>query len=139
MIYSRLKQFNTSKAKPILDEFTCAVCFELIKNCATTSCSHSFCRACIEECLNIKKKCPTCQAPVELKQVYSNIALDRICKVIQQSMEYANAAQFSHLLKPQGSIGITESSLHSENSGLEEIFRRHMMKSLGIYSDFLKV
>jgi len=116
------------------------VCFELINECASTPCGHSFCKDCLDECLNRRKSCPTCTVPVDVKQVLPNKHFDRILHVIQEQKDKANKSQFEKLLNASVPINPDKSdSPPAPGSSIQTIFQKHLMKSLGAYEDYLKV
>ena len=47
-----------------LDDLTCAVCLEDIKNPMDIGCRHIFCKECISEAVIQNRKCPCCRADV---------------------------------------------------------------------------
>ena len=51
----------------------CAICSEVYKNPVCLSCSHTFCRACIETWLVSNKTCPICRAPSNKKLISEDL------------------------------------------------------------------
>ena len=47
---------------PILEQFDCTVCLCKLTVPTITKCGHTFCKECIAEVINIKHKCPMCNA-----------------------------------------------------------------------------
>ena len=70
----------------MLAEVKCAVCCDFFFNACTLGCSHSFCQACIEECLYRKHECPVCRSVVTSRPVRSN-HLDNIVKTLMNPSE----------------------------------------------------
>jgi Uncharacterized conserved protein, contains RING Zn-finger len=62
----------------ILKEFECPVCFSTIKDASVTKCGHSFCKECIEECLNRRHECPNCKNETTIEQLVRNFNTDSI-------------------------------------------------------------
>lgn len=52
---------NAFPIEDIEQEFTCAICQELIVNATTLQCSHTFCKPCLAEWIKQKKICPICR------------------------------------------------------------------------------
>ena len=52
----------------------CSVCSEKYKDTILTRCSHTFCRKCVDKCVQLRsRKCPTCGqafAAEDVKPVY---------------------------------------------------------------------
>jgi len=46
-------------------DFDCSLCFRLFWEPITTSCGHTFCRSCIDRCLDHKRECPLCKTVIE--------------------------------------------------------------------------
>ncbi|GBG28411.1 DnaJ-like subfamily C member 7 [Hondaea fermentalgiana] len=51
------------------EEFICAICVQLVdlEESVLTSCSHVYCRSCMEEWLRRKRSCPTCNKDLSLQ------------------------------------------------------------------------
>jgi len=120
--------------QPLYQELTCPVCFQVMKECTMTPCSHNFCAACIKECVDQRSKCPVCQAECISKDLVRNLQLDRIIALADSEKEKASKTEFSKLATP---------GTASDNvKPLEEIFRKHMRKCMAAYdqrfSDLVK-
>ncbi|XP_073693715.1 tripartite motif-containing protein 16-like [Garra rufa] len=55
-----------AEARISVDEFTCSVCLDLLKDPVTTSCGHSYCKSCITNCWDQEDQtrvysCPQCR------------------------------------------------------------------------------
>jgi hypothetical protein len=111
----------------------------MIENCVSTPCGHSFCRGCLDECLNLKKTCPTCTAPVDAKLVLANKHLERIMHVMQEHKDKAGKDHFAKLLgqatQPAAPNG---AEVDPNATSIQSVFQKHLMKSLGAYEDYLK-
>ena len=51
----------------VQNEFKCSICQELVVNASGLSCSHVFCKACIDEWLDKNKRCPVCRKGIKSK------------------------------------------------------------------------
>ncbi|KAM9330014.1 LON peptidase N-terminal domain and RING finger protein 1 [Gastrophryne carolinensis] len=58
-----IKQGGSTIADPIIDgsDFECALCMRLLFEPVTTPCGHSFCKKCLERCLDHTPQCPLCK------------------------------------------------------------------------------
>ena len=45
-------------------KFDCSICLRLLHAPSTLPCGHSFCRACLRQCLEHSLKCPECRTDV---------------------------------------------------------------------------
>merc|ERR1719510_2701609 len=54
--------------------FECSVCTDIFDDATTTNCGHTFCRKCIEKCLERKQPCPLCRSVVN--HICSNASLN---------------------------------------------------------------
>jgi hypothetical protein len=94
----------------------------------------------LDECLNVKKTCPACNSPVDIKQVLPNKHLDRISLMIQQQKEKASKDHFARLLQNGGNPQPENpQSPAPAATPIQSIFQKHLMRSLGVYEDYLKV
>ena len=62
----------------------CMICCETYKDPQITKCGHSFCRVCIEECVNRNHQCPECRMNLTKGDIIKNYnfgaLLDEIIK-----------------------------------------------------------
>lgn len=61
----------------------CAICLSEIENMTTTDCNHSYCKQCIDDCLDNKPECPLCRK--NIKYIKNNKETIRVVR-------YANAS-----------------------------------------------
>jgi len=124
--------------KAIYEEFFCPICYDLIKECTMTHCSHNFCKDCITECLNRKKKCPFCNAETTMQQLSPNKHFDRLISLIQKEKERASKSYFENLLNaiPQNPNSTSPSESRPQLSPIEELFQTHMKRSLSSYEEY---
>ncbi|XP_067092191.1 E3 ubiquitin-protein ligase TRIM35-like [Osmerus mordax] len=88
------------------EDLICPVCFEIYKDPVVLTCSHSFCKTCLQDCWNDEFKecrnCPVCRKRFTLAEPPCNLALKNLCETLEK----------------KGSIVLTESevfcSLHNE-------------------------
>ena len=43
----------------------CSICLSEIENITTTDCNHSYCKKCIDDCLDNKPECPLCRKNIK--------------------------------------------------------------------------
>jgi len=128
--------------KALYEEYCCPICFNIVDNCFITICGHNFCGSCIKECLNRKHNCPCCNHPTTADQLLKNHHHDRIVSIIAKEKEESSRKYFEKLIKThQDQPKQTESSLLEtiqKLSPIEELFHKHMKKSLMTYEDYYK-
>ncbi|KAG2185414.1 hypothetical protein INT44_002205 [Umbelopsis vinacea] len=88
------EQFRHLKAlflscSPSLDDFTCAICLSIYHDpTKLPSCSHNFCRSCLDQCPPLRKTwapdqpraCPLCRTPFLLSQCCDDTEIARALK-----------------------------------------------------------
>ena len=52
---------DVSKTLLDADDFECSLCYRLLHEPVTTPCGHSFCRPCLDRCLDHQSNCPLCK------------------------------------------------------------------------------
>ncbi len=64
------------------DDFSCSVCHEIFKNPVILSCSHSFCKECLQQFWRTKKtqECPVCRRRSSKDNPPFNLALRNLCE-----------------------------------------------------------
>ncbi|XP_010862913.2 tripartite motif-containing protein 35 [Esox lucius] len=75
-----------SRSSLPVEDLSCPVCYDIFKDPVLLSCSHSFCKACLDLCWKGKenKECPVCQTicPVD---PHPNLALKNLCESFLRS------------------------------------------------------
>ncbi len=64
------------------EELSCPVCCEIFKNPVVLSCSHSFCKECLQQFWIIKKiqECPVCRRRSSKDEPPCNLVLKNLCE-----------------------------------------------------------
>ncbi|XP_017289245.1 nuclear factor 7, brain-like [Kryptolebias marmoratus] len=64
------------------DDLSCTICHDIFKNPVLLSCSHSFCKVCLENWFKRKqsKLCPVCRTEVPQSDPPLNLALRNLCE-----------------------------------------------------------
>jgi hypothetical protein len=111
-----------------------------------TPCGHNFCEGCIVECINRKHVCPCCNHEVTKTQLVKNHHLDNLLATINREKEEASKRYFSKLINQGTTIvdgsDISPSPATSSSSAgmspIEELFQKHMKRSLLAYKEYYK-
>jgi len=136
----------TMLIKPIIEEFYCPICFNLVKEAYITTCGHNFCKECIFECLNRKHICPCCNKETLRNQLIKNHHLDKLIAMVTIEKEEASKKYFEALIKKGQDVDMPDQPQNGEKhiktgiklSPIEELFHRHMKKSLTAYEEYYK-
>ena len=84
------------KWQQIKEEITCSICGDLFTDPKTIPCLHTFCKQCIEKCIESNKKmeslicCPLCRAPLPQDDVSSlptNFTINRLVEIFGKQKE----------------------------------------------------
>ncbi|XP_061582554.1 E3 ubiquitin-protein ligase TRIM35-like [Cololabis saira] len=81
------------------EDLSCPVCHDIFKDPVVLSCSHSFCRACIQSWWTEKetRPCPCCQRKSSKSEPPRNLALKNLCEAYLQEEERRAAAGPEHM------------------------------------------
>ncbi|XP_061582596.1 E3 ubiquitin-protein ligase TRIM35-like [Cololabis saira] len=81
------------------ENLSCPVCQDIFKDPVLLSCSHSFCRACIQSWWAEKetRPCPCCQKTLSKTDPPRNLALKNLCEAFLQDEERRAAAGSKHM------------------------------------------
>ncbi|XP_035276309.1 tripartite motif-containing protein 35-like [Anguilla anguilla] len=67
---------------PLEEELSCPVCFEIFRDPVVLSCSHSFCKACLQQYWEQEgsRECPRCRRRSSMEQPLPNLSLRNACE-----------------------------------------------------------
>ncbi|KAG7488443.1 hypothetical protein MATL_G00032900 [Megalops atlanticus] len=87
------------------EDLTCPVCCDIFSDPVLLECSHSFCKACLQQCWEEKgsQECPVCRGKSSMKSPPRNLALRNLCDAFLEQIIQRAAA---------GSAGLC--TLHGE-------------------------
>lgn len=76
------------------EDLSCPVCHEIFTEPVILSCSHSFCRACLQGWWGVKTtlECPFCKRKSSKRDPPGNLALKNLCEAFLQEQEEQKAA-----------------------------------------------
>lgn len=119
-------------ADVITGALQCAVCCDVTKSAATTPCGHTFCRACVEECLNLKHTCPVCNQDCTVDQLSRNIMVDSVVEALFGAAEEAD----EHYKATVFSAGGGDAAPSDGPVTIESLFAAHMGSTLVSFRNF---
>ncbi|XP_032370526.1 tripartite motif-containing protein 35 [Etheostoma spectabile] len=69
-------------ASPLEEDLSCPICYDIFKDPLVLSCSHSFCKDCLNSCWKDKqmKECPVCKGSPLTSDPPRNLALKNLCE-----------------------------------------------------------
>ncbi|CAM4895611.1 unnamed protein product [Rotaria socialis] len=112
--------------EPLLEQFNCPICLNIMKDVWVTVCFHRFCEECIKESINSNHRCPLCNKDLQQDNIQRdaqyNTLLEAIDKAIQDA-EAHKAASFANQI-------VTQIGDNSVRTILEELFRDTLVTSL---------
>ncbi|XP_072535971.1 E3 ubiquitin-protein ligase TRIM35-like [Salminus brasiliensis] len=75
-----------------LEDLSCSVCLDIFRDPVVLSCSHSFCKACVESSwrANTTRECPLCREPSS--EPLGNLVLRNLCEAVSQGSSRGAAA-----------------------------------------------
>ena len=73
-------------ASKLEEDLSCPVCTDIFKDPVVLSCSHSFCKACLQQYWETKgsRECPVCRKRSSQKEPPTNLALKNLCETFIQ-------------------------------------------------------
>jgi hypothetical protein len=77
----------------------CMICCDTYKDPHITKCGHSFCKACIEECVNRNHQCPECRGPLNKEDIIKNYNFGAVLDEIVREREREKQKFFEDLIK----------------------------------------
>ncbi|XP_061568321.1 E3 ubiquitin-protein ligase TRIM39 [Cololabis saira] len=90
----RPRAVSSRSGSMLEDELSCPVCCEIFKEPVVLKCSHSFCRACLQQFWNKRKarrECPICRRKCSLTEPTVSLALKNVADTYQREQERRTA------------------------------------------------
>ncbi|KAG7243467.1 hypothetical protein INR49_011023 [Caranx melampygus] len=90
----RPRAVSSRSGSMLEDELSCPVCCEIFKEPVVLKCSHSFCRACLQQFWNKKKarrECPVCRRKCSLTEPTVSLALKNVADTFLREQESKTA------------------------------------------------
>lgn len=81
--FLRPRAVSSQSGSMLEDELSCPICCEIFKDPVVLKCSHSFCRACLQQFWNKKKarrECPVCRRKCSLTEPTVSLALKNVAE-----------------------------------------------------------
>ncbi|KAM4534688.1 E3 ubiquitin-protein ligase TRIM35-like [Fundulus diaphanus] len=91
----RPRAVSSRSSSMLEDELSCPICCEIFKEPVVLKCSHSFCRACLQQFWNKKKarrECPICRRKCSLTEPTVSLALKNVADTFLREQERRKAA-----------------------------------------------
>ena len=73
----------------LLAALDCTICYTSYKEPMMAKCGHTYCRACIEQCIGRNHECPDCKTPLTLTDLTRNIQIERLQRQVQELQDHA--------------------------------------------------
>lgn len=91
----RPRAVSSRSASMLEEELSCPVCCEIFRDPVVLKCSHSFCRACLQQFWNKKKarrECPVCRRKCSLTEPTVSLALKNVADTFLREQEREKGA-----------------------------------------------
>ncbi|XP_065821126.1 E3 ubiquitin-protein ligase TRIM39 [Labrus bergylta] len=91
----RPRAVSSHSGSMLEEELSCPVCCEIFKDPVVLNCSHSFCRACLQQFWNKKKarrECPICRSKCPLTEPTVSLALKNVADTFLKEQERRTGA-----------------------------------------------
>ncbi|XP_014018706.1 E3 ubiquitin-protein ligase TRIM17 [Salmo salar] len=79
------------------DDLSCPVCLNIFSDPVLLSCSHSFCKACLQECWRLRgfQECPVCREVFSMGNPLCNRALKNLCEAVlkERSQNFSEGSE----------------------------------------------
>uniref|UniRef100_A0A096LUC4 E3 ubiquitin-protein ligase TRIM39-like n=1 Tax=Poecilia formosa TaxID=48698 RepID=A0A096LUC4_POEFO len=103
----RPRAVSSRSGSMLEDELSCPVCCEIFKEPVVLKCSHSFCRACLQQFWNKKKarrECPICRRKCSLTEPTVSLALKNVADTFLREQAAEEAAVLEEKCATHGEV-----------------------------------
>jgi len=76
-------------SEELLTILECTICYTAYNEPATTKCGHTYCKSCIEACIDRHHECPDCKTKLTRSDITRNIQIERMQRQIVDLQEKA--------------------------------------------------
>ncbi|XP_030274919.1 E3 ubiquitin-protein ligase TRIM39-like [Sparus aurata] len=89
------KSYREKMASVSEDDLSCPICQDIFKDPVVLSCSHSFCKDCLQTWWrgNQAKQCPVCKARSQTSDPPRNLVLKNLCEIFVQKRDQRASAE----------------------------------------------
>ncbi len=91
--------FQTVKMDSFVEELNCPVCYEIFKDPVVLSCSHSFCKECLQQFWRTKEtqECPVCRRRSSRDDPPTNLVLKNLCVSFLKERNESSSSTFEEV------------------------------------------
>jgi len=112
--------------EPLLEQFNCPVCLNIMKDVWVTTCFHRFCENCIKESVNANHRCPLCNKAIQQADIQRDAQYNSLLEAIDKAIQDAEAQK----AKSFATQIVNQIGDNSVRTILEELFRDTLVASL---------
>ncbi|KAL5481925.1 hypothetical protein EMCRGX_G022200 [Ephydatia muelleri] len=112
----------------IIEHFKCVICMGRIRAATVTHCGHRYCETCIAEWINLKHKCPMCNADTTANQLIRDHGFDSLMSDVSQLTVAAEKEYYDRLVSAATSAAFEKKEVVL--SPLETVLRKHLKHSM---------
>ncbi|XP_010872671.4 tripartite motif-containing protein 35 [Esox lucius] len=113
----RPRAVTSHSASVLEDELTCPVCCEIFRYPVVLKCSHSFCRACLQQFWNQKKarrECPVCRVKCSLAEPTVSLALKNVSDTFLRKQRIQDESSGAAVWEPVPVTVVAKCPSHAE-------------------------
>ncbi|KAM8756063.1 nuclear factor 7, brain-like [Acanthopagrus schlegelii] len=87
------KSYREKMASVSEEDLSCPICQDIFKDPVVLSCSHSFCRDCLQRWWREKKQCPVCKERPVMSDPPRNLVLKNLCESFLTKRDRSGSAE----------------------------------------------
>mmetsp|Transcript_48376 Transcript_48376/g.35585 ORF Transcript_48376/g.35585 Transcript_48376/m.35585 type:complete len:133 (-) Transcript_48376:72-470(-) len=108
-----------------------------------SKCGHTFCKACIAECVNRQHECPQCRQKLEAGEIFRNFSLEVLLQRLQEERDKESHRYFEQLagnvFNQHDNVVFGRVGMQDEGkSPIETVFALNLRESLLQYQGYLE-
>lgn len=119
----------------IHESLDCTICMCIFKEPVITMCGHSFCKNCIEECINRSHTCPVCKTHLDKNQLWRNYKIDQFILMIEKAK---STSQQIINEKLDSNDPLYQGNPEMMNSPFIDVARKYIRNSLYQYEKYFE-
>jgi hypothetical protein len=107
---SKKRSFTETEVDTVRSMVECPICYEYFTDPHSLPCTHTYCKACIQETFKDSKHCPICKLGFLLRESRPNPMMKTLCDLFTSSSQTTSTTSFGDSAQTTSTTSLGDSS-----------------------------